>query len=868
MNIEAAIPGRSGGPHISNAHEIVTDREAAVEVDGNGLIVSANPAAATLLDVPGDALIGRDLFRDVAPAMATPFCLGRFLDGVRAGRLDEDFAFVFGREAGSIQLRVRMSGADAGPYRVRLDATRLFPPTEHREAMLAVDLRSRAESVDPSVCEREPIQIPGSIQPPNGLIGIDPDTFDVTVSSENLAELLGIDGQPVLGRTLDTILPAQFVEALREELRDGRIPHGPPIRHDVSVGTPPRFFAAMLHRHDGRVVIELEATPVNPRDFGAPSAGALKSAVWSLRACVSLAEISQTAARIVREFTGYERVLVYRFDPDWNGEAVAESIVDDWSESLLGLRFPASDIPRQARELYTRSPARFVIDRDAAPVPLTSSGADNRPVDLTFATLRTLSPVHIEYQRNLGVNGSMSVAIMVERRLWGLMIGHHRRPHYVAPETRDTVAVVVDSLSLGIVDIERRALVATQTAHLNEQIALLGQMAGADDVAEALTAGTSRLTDLFGSTGAAVVSGTAVVTVGETPSGSAVLQLAEHLRAGPPGPGSVATDNLAALAPGIELPTDIASGMLAAFIDPARTAMLLWFRPEVVRRVIWGGDPSKPVMADARSSAVLPRRSFERWMEERRGFAAPWSGWEIEIGETLARAVDGVSLRTSRRVAELSAKQDELLAALSQKDQLIAEKDLLTREIDHRVKNSLQIVSAFLRMQSRSVQDEDARAAFNDTYARVMSIARVHDSLYQSGDLSEVDLGQTVETLCLDLAGVTGADKDMELVAERGLMVPYRKAVALCLIATELVTNAWKYAYPGQNSGVVEVVVGRHGDGGLQLRVRDKGVGLPAGWDRQKSKGLGMQLIRAMLSQIDATMDVETTSGACFTVRC
>ena len=279
---------------------------------------------------------------------------------------------------------------------------------------------------------------------------------------------------------------------------------------------------------------------------------------------------------------------------------------------------------------------------------------------------------------------------------------------------------------------------------------------------------------------------------------------------------------------------EIASGLLATFVDESRENLLLWFRPEVPSTVTWGGDPRKPVLAGSGPVAVLPRRSFERWVEERTGFAGPWAEWQVQLAGSLAEAVEGVVLRQRRKI-------DELTSLLAEKERLLEQKDLLTREIDHRVKNSLQIVSAFLQMQRRQIADGAARQAFADTSARVMSVARVHDSLYQAERFDEVDLGQTLESLCNDLAGLAGEGHAVDLSAEPGLMVPYRKAVALSLIATELVTNAFKYAANPAGGGRVEVSVSAAGPGEVQLRVCDDGAGLPDDWADAKAprQGLG-----------------------------
>ena len=222
-------------------------------------------------------------------------------------------------------------------------------------------------------------------------------------------------------------------------------------------------------------------------------------------------------------------------------------------------------------------------------------------------------------------------------------------------------------------------------------------------------------------------------------------------------------------------------------------------------------------------------------------------------------------LRQVRRIAELSAEREALTRALEQKE-------ILAREIDHRVKNSLQIVAGVMRLQGRSVTDPAARTAFEDTYARVMSVARVHDSLQRSEDIESVDLGETLRQLCGDLAaGVAGAAQRLEVEAAPGLTVSSRTAVALSLVATELVTNALKYAYDPGEPGRVEVRAKARPSGGVEVRVCDFGRGLPSNWDtrpRDDGGGLGMRVIRAMLERIGAELEVgsPTGPGTCFTV--
>ena len=841
-----------------------------IGLDSAGTVVVFSEGASTISGLSREAVLGRDYFRDVMPGTNVPGFRGRFLAGARRGTLDQSFDHVFGRLPQPLRARVRMRRGHVTGVRpvtwLTIDPLESLGAGLPREAvMAAIGQRVRAEPVDASLCEREPIHIPGSIQPNAVMLAADAATLLVLAYSANISEIVDPVEPPLAGRPLADVLPSDFVAAIRTRLAGGGLEDGRSLRRRLTLPCSSTPYHAVAHAHAGRLIVELELEPDSADDFATASQIDTELAVGRLREAGTLADAARIAALEIRALTGFEAVLVYRFDTDWNGEAVAEDKAPDWSRSLLGLRFPASDIPAQARALYTKAKSRFVIDRDSVPVGLVAApGAGNGPIDLTFAQHRTLSPIHLEYQRNLGVNGSMSISIMVEGRLWGLMIGHHRRPHYVAPETRSAATVLTDAFAMRVQEIESRRLWAERQAHLDVEGRLVRGLTRSDDFEAALTGGGTTLLDLFSATGAGIVSGERVTLIGRTPPPEIVTAITGWLRTrvgeGETGysSNSFTTEYLEA-APYRE----IASGLLAAFLDESRENLLLWFRPEVPSTVTWGGDPRKPVLAGSGPVAVLPRRSFERWIEERTGFANPWADWQLQLAGSLAEAVEGVVLRQRRKI-------DELTSLLAEKERLLEQKDLLTREIDHRVKNSLQIVSAFLQMQRRQIADGEARQAFADTSARVMSVARVHDSLYQADRVDEVDLGQTIENLCNDLAGLAGDGHAVDLTAEPGLMVPYRKAVALSLIATELVTNAFKYAANPTGGGRVEVSVSASGPGEVQLRVCDDGAGLPADWAdaraRSKGSGLGMKLIRAMLDQINARLDVANNPGACFTI--
>ena len=849
-----------------SASEVDALESCVFKVDPGGGMVWCNRAARRMCAIPPAAPVVGNFFTDVVPAARQPAFFGRFRDGVRRGRLDEAFPFVFGLEP-PIQAQVLLRGsAMPGLFWIVLEHVVELAPTRQRHATAAVETaqatvgrRSRAEPIDPSVCEREPIHIPGAVQPHAQLLAVDAATLRIKACSDGIADVLGRVPAELLDVAAEAALPPLLVAGLVSARDRARVEHARAWRGLMRLGPGDRPFLVSAHEHAGTLIAEFEMAPERAEDYGAATALDAQDAMTHIRNAPSLVDAATACAQHIRAMTGFERVLVYRFDPDWNGEAVAESRVEGYA-SLLELRFPASDIPAQARALYTRAPARFVVDRDATPTALTARpAADNQAVDLTYAHSRALSPIHLEYQRNLGVNGSMSVSILVGGKLWGLVIGHHAQPHYVTPEARALAGLVTDAFALRLHELASLKAWGEQQAALEVQNELLRRLASDEDFVAALTDARdcATLNDLVEASGAAVISGSRVAVVGAAPDAEALLDLAQWLRDSmPDGQRLFTTADLSEhWAPGQALRAR-ASGLLAVFVGAERRHLMLWFRPEVSATVVWGGDPTKPVLAETGSNIVLPRRSFERWVEERRGQADPWGFWEVAAADALGTAIEGVVLRQGRKIVELSNKQRDLTHALEQRE-------ILAREIDHRVKNSLQIVGGVMLMQARAVDDPAAKAAFQDTYTRVMSVARVHDALQHAEDAETVDLGQTIRLLCGDIAaGISERSDRLTVEAEPGLMVPSRTAVALALIATELVTNAFKYAYPAGEGGAVEVRVEKR-DGHLRLSVGDRGRGLPEGWNTRPRKqgGLGMKVIHAMLARIEGAMTVDDGDG-------
>jgi chemotaxis family two-component system sensor kinase Cph1 len=503
-----------------------------------------------------------------------------------------------------------------------------------------------------TACDREPIRVPGSIQPHGSLLALDPNGLTVVQAAVGSGLAAGT-GDPC-GQPLSAVLDAEALR-LAADL-DARVPPAGALHLGVA-RTGGADHHLIAHRSDGLILLELEeAPPGDPRSFDAVYPG-VREVLASLERAESVADLGALAAREIRRITGLDRVLVYRFDPDWNGEVVGEDR-NDRLPSYLGHRFPASDIPAQARDLYRLNRLRLIADATYRPIPIrpVENPRTARPLDLGFAVLRSVSPVHLEYMRNMGTLASMSISLIREDRLWGLISCHNRDPARVPYPVRTACDFIGQVLSLQLAAREAAAHALQRERLRAVETRLIARMTGAATHLDGLVANPDDLLALAGAAGAAVVSDGACRLVGETPDERTVLDLAAWL--GRTHPGDVfSTDRLPALWPGGAAVKDRASGLVAIPISQVHDSWVLWFRPEVIRTITWGGDPKKPGGGpDEGPGRLHPRTSFAAWRETVRLTARPFDRAEVEAAADLRRAIVDVVLRRAEETAALSER--------------------------------------------------------------------------------------------------------------------------------------------------------------------------------------------------------------------
>lgn len=501
-------------------------------------------------------------------------------------------------------------------------------------------------------CAQEPIRVPGSIQPHGAILVLDPESLIVVQAGIGVEDAID---QPVLGREITEVMPGALT--LLHDLA-ARV-DGPGLVQLGIVQGRKSAHHLIAHRHDDAIILELECAPAGTAVSFDAIFPRVRGFLEGLHACATLGELAELTAREVRAITGLDRVLVYRFDEDWHGEVIAES-GNDRLPSYLGLRFPASDVPAQARELYRLNRLRLIADAGYRPVPITpvDNPRTGRPLDMSFSVLRSVSPIHLEYMRNMGTYASMSISLLDGDRLWGLISCHNRDAAIVGFPVRAACDLIGQTLSLQISGMEGASTARRRSALQSIQGRLLANMAAAaarpgGHFLDGLVEAGEDLLALAGAHGAAVVFGGEIRRVGTTPEPDELAQLVEWL-ATRDREDVYATDFLAAEMPGAERLKDVASGLLAMSFSQIHDSYVIWFRPELVQTVTWGGDPRKRAEVDPAGMRLHPRTSFAAWQETVRLRSAPWEPAEIQSAAELRTAIVDIVLRQAEEMAAMS----------------------------------------------------------------------------------------------------------------------------------------------------------------------------------------------------------------------
>ncbi|MEA5514882.1 ATP-binding protein [Nodularia sp. UHCC 0506] len=679
-------------------------------------------------------------------------------------------------------------------------------------------------TIDISSCNKEPIHIPGSIQPHGLLLSLKEPDLTILQVSDNTFNLFGLQPEELLNKNLTYLLEEDQISLLAESLLQDDLPIVNPIELTINLNDKVVHFDGIIHRSHGVLILELEPTILDKGNAFFKFYHLVKAAMSKLQSAYNLTEISQIIVTEVKKITGFDRVMLYRFDQDWNGTVIAES-KPEYLTAYLGLRYPASDIPTQARTLYSQNWLRLIPNTHYQPVAIipANNPLTNEPLDLSRSVLRSVSPVHIEYMHNMGVTASMSISIMKGGKLWGLIACHHQSPKYIPYEIRNACEFLGQMTSLEMAakedseDVEYKIQVKSHHSKLVEYMSL------ENNFIDGLINKQPNLLNLVEAQGAAVCFHGKYFTVGKTPEQQDIEDLVEWINQNQQ-EEIFYTDSLFKFYPQAEKLRDVASGVMAISISKSQKNYVLWFRPEVVQTVDWGGNPDKPVEVKQNGSIRLsPRKSFDLWKETVLLKSVPWKSYQVNAALELRSAIIGVVLRKADELAQLNIELERSNKEL----------DAFAYIASHDLKEPLRGIhnySNFLIEDYGDILNEEGKNKLKTLIRLTQRMEDLIDSLLHFSRLGRIDLSMQPIDLndvlhhSLDLLSARIEEMKVDIQIPRPLPTVYCDRVQLGEVFNNLIANSIKY----NDKAEKYIEIGYIDEPPLPITfyVRDNGIGI------------------------------------------
>ncbi len=692
---------------------------------------------------------------------------------------------------------------------------------------------NNAEAVNLTNCDREPIHIPSLIQPHGVLMVLSELDLRVIQVSENTSDILGIAPVDLLDRPLGNFISGEHIEAITNCL-DRSFEHINPIA--VSFYDPDDFstrnFNGIVHRAiSGEIVLELEPLVLTSKNDFFQFYHQIKNTLTKIQMALNLTELCNLIVKEIQSITGFDRVMIYRFNEGGDGNIIAEIKQPD-QEAFLGLRYPDSDIPKQAKYLYTLNWLRLIPDMNYQPCRLVTSQevdreADRQPLDMSYCGLRSVSPIHVEYLKNMEVAASLTISLIKDQQLWGLIACHHNTPKFVSYEIRTICEFLGQLMSTEIANKQANENLDYKLSLKTIQGQLIDRLARADDFVNELIAESDALLKLTGATGVAICHrNTNINLIGQTPNLEQISSLLSWLLENH-NQDIFSTDSLSRLYSPAEEYQAIASGMLAMAISKVQHRYIIWFRPEMLQTVNWAGNPDKPKRLEEDGTiTIFPRQSFEAWQETVHGKSSPWLDCEIAGATELRQAIVDIVLRQAEDIANMNL---ELARSNS-------ELDSFAYIASHDLKEPLRGIhnyATFLLEDYGDILQEDGAEKLNTLVRLTKRMESLIDSLLKFSRLGRQDLQMYPIALDQLLKNVTELFDINPQWANCQIRIPQSlptvlgDRVLLEEVFINLISNAFKYN--GQSDKWAEIgwiESNAEHPNFVTIYVRDNGIGI------------------------------------------
>ncbi|TRO65073.1 ATP-binding protein [Christiangramia sabulilitoris] len=720
------------------------------------------------------------------------------------------------------------------------------------------------EKVDLSSCEKEPIHIIGATQDHGLLLACNRFNGKITQVSANSQEIIGWPEKKLLKSNLKSLLGEELSnKILKANSEEDTFPVV-----EVKIGS--ETFVAITHSSGESLIVDIE--PVQKNENSLDFQKELSEILSTLNNAGTSEDLCRDAVRITRKTFGYDRVMIYKFDEDWNGKVIAEEKNEDM-ESWLGLHYPASDIPKQARALFLKNKIRIIADVNYTPVKITPeiSPINNEPLDLSNSNLRAVSPIHIEYLQNMQVGASLTAALISNGKLWGLLACHHNEARFINYYQRQTCEFLIQIFSNELSVKESQHYLNQIEKYDALRIRLIDQIQQLDNIKKGLSEFPLKITDLLPSSGAAIILNGKIKLVGETPEKRQVKKLFKQLIL--PGEQNLfSTNNLSEIYPEAKEFQEVASGLLSVRLGRSERDFILWFRPEVIQTVDWGGNPANKATYDRNKERLTPRKSFDKWSEKLTGYSDSWKDHEIAGAGNLSESLSYILLERQKR------KIDDLNRQLVDAHE---ELKLFSQGLSHDLKAPLRGIDGYafiLKEDYYSGLPKPGQRAIDTILSSTREMGELIDNVLSFAGVSAQRMNKqifSVQHLLEDILQSLNMEVNYpatKIAIEPDLPAMFGDKRMIAQVWSNLITNALKYSENNDRPGI-EI-----GSATVENRtvyfVRDNGVGFDMKYKEDifnlfsrfsgenfKGTGIGLAIVKKIIEKHEGKIWAESSPG-------
>lgn len=673
--------------------------------------------------------------------------------------------------------------------------------------------------VDLTNCDIEPIHIPGQVQSHGFLLVLDQDTR-IRYYSDNITSFLPGIADDLIGK------PLEYIEGLlgsiyqpdfiRKLIASGLDRKGFERTNPVPIVISGISYYLVISASNDYHLLEFEPAMSN---FDLDVQSMMGRSIAEILTYSDIQLLLDNSAIQVKQIIDFDRVMIYRFAPDGHGEVIAEAKNADLPP-WLGLHYPASDIPRQARELYKLNLTRLIADVNAVPSRISTTTDSPADLDLTYSQLRAVSPIHIQYLKNMGVCSSFSISLKFKNELWGLIACHNYSPRFIDYKSREYAKVIGQILSPALEFRQNEEAMLVKDKFKVNMEKLAKQLLESDHMEDALTTMPVTLLDVVKADGAILVHNKKIYKLGATPNDKQLLRLMTWISVNVKDP-VYQTDQFSETYPEAAAYKNTASGILISVLSKDLGDYMAWFRGEMIQTINWAGNPDKPVIINDNGLLdISPRNSFEVWSETVSGIA---EGWSLEDLKTVIKLKEEVNYGVMHKAGAARMMNERLKMAYD-------ELESFSYTISHDLKNPIASIKSYAQLL---IRDQTILERGQKMLQRIADRAD-QMNLMINAVLDYSRIGRSPMLYRPIHTGLLIADiiKDLELVYNlTGLQITvgetpdlYGDPIMVLQVFSNLIGNAVKYAQYA-NPAIVHIE-GEIIEDEVCYHIRDNGIGI------------------------------------------